>query len=191
MKLTERPWVSRTNLKGQTVVWQAAFCSPPQRCINSPPPGGQPRLRWVWFISTGRWMRPIRLQFCELLSRYGRMVEHGRPQASQLQNDCNHSVPKGHVIFNALLICTRNFIYRCTYMKNDKCWFLKHAILRYAHTGSPIYLSLQRRQCGSCDDVYQPVAYRGGGVWGVQTPPHEIPKLGQIPRSVENKSVTT
>jgi hypothetical protein len=31
----------------------------------------------------------------------------------------------------------------------------------------------------------------GGGL-GVQTPPPpEIPKLGQIPRSVENKSVTT
>jgi hypothetical protein len=34
-----------------------------------------------------------------------------------------------------------------------------------------------------------PVAYRGG--LGVQTPLPEIPKLGQIPRSVENKSVTT
>jgi hypothetical protein len=30
----------------------------------------------------------------------------------------------------------------------------------------------------------------GGRGWGVQTPP-EIPKLGQILRSVENKSVTT
>jgi hypothetical protein len=29
------------------------------------------------------------------------------------------------------------------------------------------------------------------GVWGVQPPPPEIPKLSQIPRSVKNKSVTT
>jgi hypothetical protein len=28
-----------------------------------------------------------------------------------------------------------------------------------------------------------------GGFWGFKSP--EIPKLGQIPRSVENKSVTT
>jgi hypothetical protein len=34
--------------------------------------------------------------------------------------------------------------------------------------------------------------WRTEGVWGVQTsPPPEIPKLGHIPRSVENKSVTT
>jgi hypothetical protein len=33
--------------------------------------------------------------------------------------------------------------------------------------------------------------WRTEGVWGIQPPTPQIPKLGQIPRSVDNKSITT